>query len=359
MSVQTLINKSKGRIGNVNPVVWKYGQDLIKQAYKQGLYVMFSDGHRTHAEQNALYAQGRTKAGQIVTNARGGQSLHNYGVALDMFITNKNGTSASWNAGKLRQAAQIAKKLGFEWGGDWTSFKDYPHIQMTGGLSLSQLQAGRKPNLTYKGSALSSNSGIKRLQQDLKKLGYKPGTIDGVDGKNTQEAVKAFQKAEGLKVDGIAGKDTKAEIKRILDGGLTMSEAKKINNRLDKIENLLGGKMDIPSNYNSNTPDPSHKGSVEQIIALDLSNGKNPHKYLTREQMATIIVKLYEHHIKMSDWMQEAIAEKFDVIAPHLKKPDEWLEKLKNGEAETPEILGMFMLAYLDSEEVDKPEGSS
>src|SRR5699024_3556473 len=128
MSVDTLISKSKKRVGNVHPVVWKYGEDLIRQAYKKGLYIMFSDGHRT-----------------------AGQSLHNYGVAFDMFITNKNGTSASWDTAKLNQAGQMAKQLGFEWGGDWQSIVDRPHIQMTGGLSLAQLQAGKKPNLKYKG----------------------------------------------------------------------------------------------------------------------------------------------------------------------------------------------------------------
>src|SRR5699024_11562486 len=94
MSVEDLISKSKKRVGNVHPVVWKYGEDLIRQAYKKGLYIMFSDGNRTAAQQNALYAQGRTKQGKIVTNARTGQSHHNYGVSFDMIITNKNGKYA-------------------------------------------------------------------------------------------------------------------------------------------------------------------------------------------------------------------------------------------------------------------------
>src|SRR5699024_8525978 len=51
---------------------------------------------------------------------------------------------------KWKRAAQIGKNLGFDWGGDWTSFKDYPHLQMSGGLSLSDLQAGKKPNLKSK-----------------------------------------------------------------------------------------------------------------------------------------------------------------------------------------------------------------
>ena len=232
MSVETLVSKSKKRVGNVHPVVWKYGEDLIRQAYKKGLYIMFSDGHRTAAQQNALFAQGRTKPGKIVTNARAGQSLHNYGVAFDMFITNKNGTSASWDTAKLNQAGQMAEQLGFEWGGRWKSIVDRPHIQMTGGLSLAQLQAGKKPNLKYKGKTIdytpssggssggSSYTSVasKWTGQNLKKW-HKGGAVkqlqklvgvkaDGYFGADTVNAVKKAQKKHGLAVDGIAGKDT-------------------------------------------------------------------------------------------------------------------------------------------------------
>lgn len=41
--------------------------------------------------------------------------------------------------------ASIAKSMGFEWGGDWTSFKDYPHLQFNKGLTISQLRAGKRP----------------------------------------------------------------------------------------------------------------------------------------------------------------------------------------------------------------------
>src|SRR5699024_11750500 len=104
MTIDMIISKSKHSVGIVHPVDRKYGKDVIRQAYKKGLDIMFSDGNRTAAQQNAVYAQGRTKPGKIVTNARAGQSLHNYGVAFDMFITNKNGTSASWDTAKLNQA---------------------------------------------------------------------------------------------------------------------------------------------------------------------------------------------------------------------------------------------------------------
>lgn len=233
MSVNNLVNKALKRIGNVHPVIAQGAEQVIRRAYKQGLYIQFSDGYRSNAEQNRLYAQGRTTSGQIVTNARGGQSLHNYGLALDMFITNKAGTTASWDVSKLRQAAMIAKSLGFEWGGDWTSFKDYPHIQMTGGLSIAQLQAGRKPNISLKGGVstpapakpspskpkskwvtvtgswtgqtLKKGHHGKPVTQLQKKMGIK---ADGYFGDDTYKAVRSTQSKAGITVDGLAGKAT-------------------------------------------------------------------------------------------------------------------------------------------------------
>jgi len=57
----------------------------------------FTHTLRTHAEQDKLYAQGRTVKGSIVTNARGGQSYHNYGLAIDICLLSKDGTKVSWD----------------------------------------------------------------------------------------------------------------------------------------------------------------------------------------------------------------------------------------------------------------------
>ena len=109
----------------------------------------FSFTLRTFPEQQAIYNQGRTTNGAIVTNAKAGQSLHNYGLAVDIaFIvdTDGNGTyeTTSWNTtadfdkdGKpdWMECVAIFKKYGWEWGGSWTSFKDLPHFQKTFGLT--------------------------------------------------------------------------------------------------------------------------------------------------------------------------------------------------------------------------------
>jgi peptidoglycan L-alanyl-D-glutamate endopeptidase CwlK len=102
-----------------------------------------TQGLRTFAEQDALYAVGRTKAPigkqYIVTNARGGQSWHNFGLAFDIVVLDSVG-KFDWDASHpgWRKAAELGKSVGLEWGGDWKGFKDRPHFQYTGGLTLAQ-----------------------------------------------------------------------------------------------------------------------------------------------------------------------------------------------------------------------------
>jgi peptidoglycan L-alanyl-D-glutamate endopeptidase CwlK len=109
---------------------------------------------RTFAEQDALFAQGRSKPGKVVTNAKGGQSYHNYGLAIDIVLIldkDKNGTfeTASWDVksdfdgdkkADWMEVVQIFKRYGFEWGGDW-KFLDLPHFQKTFGKSIYELKS--------------------------------------------------------------------------------------------------------------------------------------------------------------------------------------------------------------------------
>jgi len=112
----------------------------------------FSHTLRTFAEQDALYAQGRTKPGRKVTNAPGGKSYHNYGLAVDIvMILDKDGNgsyeSASWDT-KLDfdgdgesdwiEVVEIFKRYGWVWGGDW-KFYDAPHFQKTFGYTINDL----------------------------------------------------------------------------------------------------------------------------------------------------------------------------------------------------------------------------
>ena len=96
-----------------------------------------TSGLRTIKEQNKLYAQGRTRPGKIVTNAKGGKSYHNFGLAVDI-VEIKNG-KALWTNPDWIKIAELGKSLGLEWGGDWVSIKDMPHFQVSFGKSTSKL----------------------------------------------------------------------------------------------------------------------------------------------------------------------------------------------------------------------------
>jgi peptidoglycan L-alanyl-D-glutamate endopeptidase CwlK len=118
----------------------------------------FSHTFRSVEEQNKLYAKGRlNKKEKIVTNAKGGQSFHNYGLAIDIVLIVND--VATWERGRdfdkdgqpdWMEVVSIFKKYGWEWGGDW-GFKDYPHFQKTFNFTTKQLmkkeKIGAYPNL--------------------------------------------------------------------------------------------------------------------------------------------------------------------------------------------------------------------
>lgn len=119
-------------VSKLHPLLQQIIPLLIADAAAQGLPVLVTDAVRTQAEQNALYAKGRTAAGSIVTNARYPDSLHCWGCAFD-FCRNVRGREYDDSDEFFEKVAQIAKKTyHLEWGGDWNTFVDKPHLQMSG-----------------------------------------------------------------------------------------------------------------------------------------------------------------------------------------------------------------------------------
>lgn len=101
-------------------------------------------GNRTWEEQDALFAQGRTIKGSRVTNARGGQSNHNFGIAGDFGVFQGK---VYLDGGSLPRQRDLASKVhracslhaaacGLEWGGSWKSITDEPHYEVATGLSM-------------------------------------------------------------------------------------------------------------------------------------------------------------------------------------------------------------------------------
>lgn len=130
---------SDKRIQSLHPAIRMQATDFIKEANanSEGTLIRVAQGFRTYAEQDALYAQGRTAPGNIVTKAKGGFSNHNFGLAFDIVgITNgKLDYNLDW-----KSLSTLGKSKGFEWGGDW-KFKDMPHFENMFGNSLKELRA--------------------------------------------------------------------------------------------------------------------------------------------------------------------------------------------------------------------------
>ena len=137
-------------VSQLHPTLQKKVVELQKECKKQGIKIKIGECFRTVAEQNALYAKGRTAPGSIVTNAKGNSysSMHQWGVAFDFFLDmdvdkdGKTSDDAFNNATKLfNKVGSIGKKLGLEWGGDWKSIKDLPHFQLPDwGSTATQLK---------------------------------------------------------------------------------------------------------------------------------------------------------------------------------------------------------------------------
>lgn len=128
-------------LNDLHPKVKNLAQAFIKECAQAGIDVLVTSTYRDHESQDALYAQGRTAKGNKVTNAKGGQSFHNWKVAFD-FVPIVNG-KAIWDDTDLwYKCGRIAEMVGLEWGGRW-KFKDMPHCQFTGGLTLAEFQSGK------------------------------------------------------------------------------------------------------------------------------------------------------------------------------------------------------------------------
>ena len=123
----------------LHPRLQEKAVQLKKKCKKQGISILFSECLRTREEQDALYAQGRTVPGNIVTNAKGSNysSQHQWGIAIDFYLNmdvngdgNKKDDAFNNSTQLFERVGSIAKSIGLGWGGDWMSIKDRPHLYL-------------------------------------------------------------------------------------------------------------------------------------------------------------------------------------------------------------------------------------
>jgi len=224
----------------LNPEVKAMAARTVAAMQEEGLEPYIFEGFRSFARQDELYAKGG------VTNARGGQSWHNYGLAVDIVFWNSSHNGPSWDEGfSWDKVGEHGKNQGFtEWGGDWGW--DRPHLEYHPGFDgragdlaplyhadglaavwreLGVVGDGEDVELVVsdrygweavEGGSLvlrkdSRGQAVEELQERLGAAGFDTD-VDGVFGRDTERQVRAFQEASGLDVDGVVGKDTAGEL---------------------------------------------------------------------------------------------------------------------------------------------------
>lgn len=129
------------------PIVKEKALEHIRLCNAAGVDILITSTYRDAESQDALYAQGRTTPGKKVTNAKAGFSWHNWKCAYDV-VPLRNGKPVWGTTGidleLWRVVGKCGKEAGLEWAGDWKTFKEFPHFQYTGGLTLADLRSGKQ-----------------------------------------------------------------------------------------------------------------------------------------------------------------------------------------------------------------------
>ena len=132
---------SSRNLNELRPEVKNAALNFIAQCSVAGIELLVTSTFRDVESQNRLYAVGRTLPGKIVTNAKGGASFHNYRVAFDV-VPILHG-KAVWDDKKLwAKIGSIGKSSGLDWAGDWHTFRELAHFQLTGGKTIAEFLDG-------------------------------------------------------------------------------------------------------------------------------------------------------------------------------------------------------------------------
>lgn len=133
-------SRSEANIALLIPQAQRMARRLLSAAIAHGHTAKVISGMRTYAEQAELYAQGRSKPGNIVTNARPGQSYHNFGMAVDLGLFNGTTYIKSDAPYVALGPVLLAAVPGVEWGGNWRKKKDNPHYQLASAHGIDDLR---------------------------------------------------------------------------------------------------------------------------------------------------------------------------------------------------------------------------
>lgn len=129
------------KLSDLHPDVQPLAQQFLDKCAAQGIDILVTCTYRSGEEQDELYAKGRTAAGSIVTNAKAGQSKHNFNIsgqpaslAFDV-VPLRNGKPVWGTKGEdlvlWLRVGGIGESVGLEWAGRWKRFKEFPHFEKT------------------------------------------------------------------------------------------------------------------------------------------------------------------------------------------------------------------------------------
>ncbi|NBH14312.1 hypothetical protein D3Z36_09010 [Lachnospiraceae bacterium] len=182
---------------------------LKEECRKQGIFILFGECLRTKAEQDALYAQGRTAPGSVVTQAKGStySSQHQWGIAVDFYLNmdvdgdgGEKDDAFDNSTGLFERVGSIAQSVGLGWGGTWEGFKDRPHLYLPDwGSTTTKLK--QKYGTPEKFIQTWKDGKVAAAAMEEANKGSSPGY-------GHRQFIMDVQAATGSNVDGKAGKET-------------------------------------------------------------------------------------------------------------------------------------------------------
>jgi len=153
------------KIEDLHESVRDKAKAFLRECGEQGIAILITCTLRSMEEQAALYAQGRENIAKvnelrklsgmptighenrIVTNAKPGYSLHNFGLAFD--VVPLDGGKPIWDPSHpvWLRIGNNGKGVGLEWAGEWKKFREYPHFQYSSGLTIAEIREGKRPEI--------------------------------------------------------------------------------------------------------------------------------------------------------------------------------------------------------------------
>jgi peptidoglycan L-alanyl-D-glutamate endopeptidase CwlK len=135
-------------LSDLHPAMQPLAAEFLNNCKAAGIDLLVTCTWRSGAEQDALYAQGRTTPGSIVTRAKAGQSKHNHTLAgrpasLALDVVPLRLGKPVWAASDAiwQDIGRIGKACGLEWAGEWTRMREFPHFQHPNAKAIAATEA--------------------------------------------------------------------------------------------------------------------------------------------------------------------------------------------------------------------------